>query len=245
MKNLIKAEFFKLFKSTGYRIMLALSVGVGLFFASFAVSHASRMSGYAVLSNMVSFVLFHFIFTGSFTAVFLCGEFSDRTMGTGLFCGLPRRSVFLSKLAAYFAGLLVLLSMVVVVPTVIISKVNGFGIELTAANNMTILTQIIFFWLVCSAMGGFFLFLALATKSAIATIGVGLGIAQSLLVLTSNYVNSGVERYAPAKYSFVYQMFVLEDWEHLQKGLFLEVSLITLAVTLIASAWIFERSELK
>lgn len=47
------------------------------------------------------------------------------------------------------------------------------------------------------------------------------------------------------KYSFVYQMFVLADWEHLNKGLFLGVSLVTLISTLIASTVIFERMELK
>lgn len=245
MKNLIKAEFFKLSKSSGYWVMFASSVGVGLFFAFFWVSHGVSATGYQVFPIMDSFVLFHTIFTGAFTAVFLCGEFSDRTMGMSLFCGLPRRSVFLSKLAAFFAGLLCLLSTVVVVPVVILSIVNGFGIGLTAESCMEILGQIVFFWLVSSAMGGFFVFLALATKSKVATMGAGFGISYILLIMTTNYVNSGWEWYSMAKYSFVCQMFILADWENLEKGLFLGVSLVTLVVTLIASALIFERSELK
>ena len=245
MKNLIKAEFFKLSKSFGYKIMMALSVGVGLFFSFFWISHSVRASGYQMLPIMDSFVLFHAIFTSVFTAVFLCSEFSDRTIEISLFCGLRRRSVFLSKLVAYFAGLLCLLSAVVLVPMVIMSIVNGFGLELTAEACIKVLAQLFFFWLISSAMGGFFIFLALATKNTVATIGTGLGIAYIMLVMASNYVNSGMEAYSVVKYSFVCQMFILADWEHLDKGLFLGVSLITLISTLIAATLIFERSELK
>lgn len=245
MKDLVKAEFFKLSKSPGYRVMMILSVGVGLFFGFEWIIYSVRASGYQMLSIMDSFVMFHTIFTSAFTAVFLCGEFSDRTIGMALFCGLPRRSVFLSKLLVYFTGLLCLLSTVVVVPVVMMSIMNGFGIEMTIADCMEVLAQVVFFWLVSSAMGGFFIFLALATKNKIATIGVGLGIAYLLLVMTSNYVNADIEIFSLVKYSFICQMFILGDWEHLHKGLFLAVSLITLISTLVASTLIFERSELK
>lgn len=248
MKNLIRAEFFKLSKSFGYKVMLASSAGVGLLFCYFCISNSSRASGYQMLSIMDSFVMFHTIFTSVFTAVFLCSEFSDRTIGMGLFCGQPRRSVFISKLVVYFTGLLCLLSTVVVVPVVIMSIRNGFGIELTLDGCVEVLAQMVFFWLVSAAMGGFFVFLALATKNVVATMGAGLGIAFCLLVMTSNYLNSGMEKYekyASAKYSVVYQMFVLADWEHLQKGLFLGVCLITLIVTLVLSMMLFERTELK
>lgn len=248
MKNLIRAEFFKLSKSFGYKVMLASSAGVGLLFCYYGISNSSRASGYQMISIMDSFVMCHTIFTSVFTAVFLCSEFSDRTIGMGLFCGQPRRSVFISKLVVYFTGLLCLLSAVVVVPVVIMSIWNGFGIELTAEGFMDVLAQIVFFWLVSAAMGGFFIFLALATKNVVATMGAGLGIAFCLLVMTSNYLNSGMEKYekyAPTKYSVVYQMFVLADWEHLQKGLFLVVCLITLIVTLVLATLLFERTELK
>lgn len=245
MKNLIKAEFYKLSKSSGYKAMIALSIGVGLFFSFFWISHSAQASGYQILSVMDSFVMFHTIFTSVFTAIFLCSEFSDRTIRMNLFCGLPRRSIFFSKLIVFFTGLLFLLSTVVVVPMVIMSLVNGFGTELTAESCMEILAQAGFFWLVSSAMGGFFIFLALASKNAVATIGAGLGISYIMLIMTSNYVNSGVEKYSVVKYSFVCQMFILADWEHLEKGLFLGVSLVTLVSTLILATLLFERSELK
>lgn len=245
MRNLVKAEFFKLVKSPGYRVMMVLSVAVGLFFICFAVSNSSQVSGYQMLSIMDSFVMFHTIFTGAFTAVFLCGEFSGRTIGMGLFCDRPRRSVLFSKLTVYFIGLLCLLSAVVAVPVVIMTILNGFGLELSMEGWLTFLAQIGCFWLVCAAIGGFFVLLATVTRSAVATIGVGLGFSQCMLVLASNYVNSGVEKFYPVKYSVIYQMFVLADWENLQKGLFVGVSLITLAVTVTAAAVVFERMELK
>lgn len=245
MKNMIRAEFYKLSKSFGYKVMLALAVGVGLFFCCFAAGSPAGISGYRMLPIMDSFVMFHTIFTSVFTAVFLCTEFSDRTMGMSLFCGLPRRSVFLSKLVVYFTGLWCLLSVVVVVPVVVMSIRNGFGLELTSDGCMEVLGQMVFFWLVTAAMGGFFIFLALVTKNVVATMGAGLGIAFCLLVMASNYLNSGMEEYAPAKYTFVYQMFVLADWEHLHKGLFFMVCLITLIVTLVLSMMLFERTELK
>ncbi len=245
MRNLVKAELYKLIKSSGYRVMMALSVGVGGFFVYFWVANSNRASGYQMLPVMDSFVMFHTIFTGAFTAVFLCSEFSGRTMGMGFFCGRTRRSVFLSKLVVYFIGLLCLLSAVVAVPVLIMTILNGFGLELTIEGWLAFLAQIVFFWLVCAAIGGFFVLLATATRNAVATIGVGLGISQCMLMLAANYANSGVEMYYPVKYSVIYQMFVLADWENLQKGLFVGVSLTTLAVTLTAAVVIFERMELK
>ncbi len=245
MKNLIKAELFKLIKSFGYRMMMALSVGVGLFFVYFWVANSNQAYGYQMLPIMDSFVMFHTIFTGVFTAVFLCGELSGRTMGMGLFCGRTRCSVFLSKLVVYFIGLLCLLSAVVAVPMVGMTILNGFGLELTIEGWLAFLAQIIFFELICAALGGFFVLLAMITRSAVATIGVGFGIAQCLLILATRYVNSGVENFYPVKYSVIYQMFVLADWENLQKGLFVGVSLATLAVTVTVAAVIFDRMELK
>lgn len=136
-------------------------------------------------------------------------------------------------------------SMVVVVPVVIVSIVNGFGLEITIESCMEVLAQAVFFWLVSSAMGGFFIFLALTTKNTVATVGGGLGIAYFLLVITSNYVNADIEIFSVVKYSLICQMFILGDWEHLNKGLFLGVSLITLISTLVMSTLVFERSELK
>ena len=245
MKNLIRAEFFKLSKSFGYKVMLALSVGIGVLYSFVWISRSSRVTGYLVLLTMDSFVMSHTIFTSVFTAVFLCSEFSDRTMGQGLFCGVPRRSVFFSKLIAFFTGLLCLLSTVVAITVVIMSIANGFGTELTVEGCLDVLTHVVFFWLVSASIGGFFIFLALATKNTVAAMGTGLGIAYILLVMTSNYVNAGWEQYAAVRYSFVYQMFVLADWEHLDKGLFLAVTLVTLLSTLIASTLIFEKMELK
>ena len=63
--------------------------------------------------------------------------------------------------------------------------------------------------------------------------------------IASNYANAGVESFYPVKYSVIYQMFVLADWENLQKGLFVGVSLATLAVTVTVAAVIFDRMELK
>ena len=245
MKNLIKADFFKMTKSFGYWVMMACSVGLGLLFTLLGITGQNRISGYQMLSMLVSYVMFHTIITSAFTAGFLGSDFSDRTIGMSLFCGLPRRSVFFSKLAVYFAGLLCLLSAIVVVPTMVTTIVNGFGIKLTVESCMGVLAQVLFFWLICSALGGFFIFMTLATRNQVATIGGGLGISFVLLVLTSNYVNAGWEAYSLVKYSFICQMFILEDWAHLQKGLFLGVSLVTLIVTLITSALIFEKAELK
>lgn len=138
-----------------------------------------------------------------------------------------------------------MLSMVVLVPTIITSIANGVGEKLTVRSGIEFVEQMLFFWLVCSATGAFFVFLALATKNSVATIGTGLGIAYILLIMSANYINLGWEKYSFVKYSFVCQMFVMHDWANLQKELFLGVSLFTLITALIASLVIFEKTELK
>lgn len=248
MRKLVSAEFFKLSRSVGFWRMIACSAGVGLLFAllfGFVPGSSRRIQGYDMLSVMTPFVLFHAIFTSAFTAVFLCSEFSDRTIGRALFCGLARRSIFLSKLAAYFAGLLCMLSTVVVIPVAIVSIANGYGKEMTAEACAEFLVRMVFFWLASAAMGGFFVLLAVTLKGAIATIGVGLGVSYILLIVASNYANAGIKELSVVKYSFICQMLILDRWEQLDKGLFLRVALVTLISTLAASTLIFERSELK
>lgn len=75
MKNLIKSEFFKLKKSLSYKVMLALSVGVGLMFGFLGISGSSQATGDQMLLSMFSFVMFHTIFTSAFTAAFFVVNF--------------------------------------------------------------------------------------------------------------------------------------------------------------------------
>lgn len=110
MRNLIKAEFFKLKKSLSYKLILAgfflteillvwneISVGVN----HTGVLYTGAQWIYRLPSQASYYVVFLFLFAADFVA----GEFQNRTFAASFLCGYPRRTILWAKAAVYFTGL--------------------------------------------------------------------------------------------------------------------------------------------
>lgn len=243
MKNLIKAEWFKLTKSFGFKVLL-LCNAASLFTTVFLLVFAEAPGlGHRMFISALGYILHHTIIGTVFAAVFLCNEFSGRTFGTSLLCGCSRREIFLSKILVFFAGLLSLFLVYVGITTIVVSVVSGFGMEWSAKT-----CREVFFLLFCGmsgcvTMGAVIILVATITKKAVATIGTGIG---SMYILCQMEFAFREKPLPFVKYLYTYQINNFRFMEDgFSPGMFLAVMAGTFILAMVASILIFERMELK
>lgn len=248
MNRLVKAEFFKLSKLGGYKILLLGSFGIGLaeglfilIYSNVSGSELAAGFGYRVLKLYLVWPMFAAIITGIYTAVFLCSEFANRTYGMNLLCGLSRRKVFLSKMLVFYLGLCPIFYLHEVVVGSIVSVGYGFG-NLTAGEIAEFLKMFLYSVLGYLAIGGYYVFLAVLIKNAVAMVGVGFMLAYIQQIWTSNARGMNVPL---LKLSFMYQLNQFLDWETFQDGAYLVVMATTFLLTFSAAFFCYEKSDLK
>lgn len=247
MNRLIKAEFYKLSKLFGYKVLLLGAAGIGLLEGLFTIivnmgqSAKPEGAGYFVLKIYLVWPLFAALVTGVYTAVFLCSEFGNRTYGANLLCGLSRRNVFLSKMTVFYAGLLPIFYLHMLFVSGIVTIGFGFG-NLTGGEAAQLLKMFFFSVLGYLAVGGYYALLAVWIKNPVATVGAGFGFAYMQQVWTSNLQWGNVPL---VKLSFMYQLNQFLDWETFSGGSYFVVMMLTFLLTFVAALFFFERSELK
>ncbi len=238
LRNLMKAEWFKLSKSFGFKVLCLCNMASILTTVLLLIAGA-KGTGYKMFMISLTYKLHHAVIGYLFAAVFLCGEFSGRTFGMSLLCGYPRRKVFLSKILMFHFGSLLLFLIYTGISTIVASIGNGFG--QTFSPDILIL-------LFCgilgnAAMGAVMILIAVIVKKSIVTIGVGIGITYALLFMESNF-REGVLFFV--KYTYSYQLGQLSFWgEGFSLWMFLVVMLLTFVIALVTSILIFEKVELK
>ena len=136
MKDLIKAEWFKLKKMAAYK---------ALFITYLVVETATQMNN---ISNSVVYPRYNPTYTGAewlgklqqalflysivvflFVALYVNGDFVKRTFYSGLLCGVPRKKAFLAKMVSALAGVVPLMLVPVLTGTVLWSIHAGFGMD--------------------------------------------------------------------------------------------------------------------
>lgn len=242
MRNLIKAERFKLRKSLGFKILLLGNI-ISTFIFIVLLILGSKTTGYQGMIISLSYVLHHVFMGFLFVAIFLCSEFNNRTFSMSLLCGHSRRKVFLAKSVVFLCGVLFLSCIYVGFSTVFAWVGNGFGKEWNLDNAKLVL-QI---WGCGLAgyitMGAVIILVATIARKMIVTIGVGVGLTYALIQ------SENLSRDNPlpfVKYTYSYQIrqiyFAGDDFA---PEFFMVVMMITVIVALIAATLVFERTELK
>lgn len=248
MKDLVKAEWFKLRKSLGFKLLLAVNGLCGICLVSTYIllgeGNASLgLCGYRAMGGGVTMVLMHAYIGYLFAAVFLCKEFSNRTFAMSLLCGHSRTKIFASKAAGFLLGYFLLYWEFVGIVSIGASAVYGFGMEWS----MDILWEILLLLgvglMACFTTGAVAVLIATAARKAIVTIGVGIGHTYALLWLETNFREHPLPF---MKYAYTYQIRELY-WrrETFSSVLFLVVTLLTSMTALAAAALVFKGAELK
>lgn len=240
MKNLIKAEWFKLIKSFYFRILCLCNAAslVTTVILNFLGSTGS--TGYEALLISLGYILHHSIIGYIYAAFFLCNEFSCRTFGVSLSCGVSRGKIFSAKVFTFLAGLLLLFLIYTGTVTCIATILNGFG------KNFSIDVILL---LICGllgeiAMGTVMILVAVIVKKASITIALGIGITYCLILGRTYYLQKDIFPFVKYTYSFQIEELTFFGKNFLL-GRFFAVMLLTALIALIMARFIFERTELK
>lgn len=239
MGRLIKAEFLKLSKSMGYKVLLLCSVGMGVLVGGMfmLVDLGMEMNGRLMFLQIISETQTQAVLASIFAAVFVCNEFSNRTFGIGVMSGCSRLNLLLSKAVVYIVGLLPIVLIYPIVGTVITVIDKGFGEMNSEIWGQLGLTTFLFVMGII-AMGSFCFMLAILVKNIGGTIGAGIGLLL-VLILTGQFAPLS----PVMKFAFTYQLAQITQPDSL--ALFYAVISATIVLTLIISRIIFEKYELK
>lgn len=238
MTNLIKAEGLKLRKSLGFWVLVLCAFGMSALITVIlkAFTHGVLPTGDEIFYQMINQTQMNTILISIFAAVFICGEFINRTFGLSLFSGFLREKIMVAKLVVLFVGGVLLAAIMPVVMLAVFSVIGGFG------GNMTLLLRDFGLYSLGNVtMAGFFALLAFTIRNVGGTIGAGIGISMLLGIAAS----VSIEKFQRViKFSFVTQQSLVgRDEIHIP--FYVGVMLVTLAVEITAAAFILRKSDLK
>lgn len=244
MRCLINAEWFKLKKSLGFKILLLGNIIITLLMVILYIFVLdSEFTGYRIMKSSLALVLYHAYIGYLFAAIFCCSEFSNRTFAMSLLCGYSRKQVFLSKVIVFFQGMVVLYFEAVGLETIFFSAGNGFGMGFNLDNVIIMLRLLCFGLIGCLTIGAVIIFVAAVAKKSIITFGVGIGCTYVLLWMETTFYDNPLPF---VKYLYTYQIRQLNfGGEKFSPGLFLMVMAATFIIALVSATLIFEKSELK
>lgn len=183
MRKIMKAEFFKLQKLPFVRMIFLFTAAAGI------LRGFTPYTGYQVYIAGLLPELFDAVLVSVFTVVFLSTEFSNQTFGNAFLCGTSRKNVFFAKLAAYFAGLLVLIIQPLFVSGIIATIRNGFGEGGTA---LEIIIKFVLYIICRFSMAAFAIFATSLLRNPIGSLGLSLA-GIYLLFLAQNPMEISVE----------------------------------------------------
>jgi len=137
MYNLLKSEFFKLKRSSGFVVLLILSLVFGIISTiSFAfgeiigsgINQSGHDAYFLIFTDLRTLML---IFAGAFSGIFIGEDFSCRAFQAEIAMGNSRLKVMLNKTVVYMVGICLMIFIWLVVVLSGTTIVNGFGESLS------------------------------------------------------------------------------------------------------------------
>lgn len=242
MKNLIKAELFKLKKLTAYKLLfftyLIIEVAIQINNISNSVAYPKynpAYTGIEWLSNPQQTFMLYSLVVFLFTAFYVNGDFVAHTFYTGLLCGMSRKYAFLAKMIAVLAGVVPLMLVYFLPGTLLWSMHAGFGMDFGAEAVFLIAKAFARQILISLMLVSNTVFFSVIAKSKIGTFGWSFGTLYVLSVFKGN-----IERIIPIP-AFREIVLFLVSLFYLNLGTFLASILLKLLV----ARYIFERCDLK
>lgn len=249
MGNLLKAEFFILGKSLGFRILMFISLvsgGLAVTINFFRIGlFNSVVIGFDEIIACQQITLYNMIFGCAFAAVFICSGFKRMTYGISLLSGNSRLKIFLAKFIVSLTGMFLISVMFITVP-VIMAIANG-TITKSADGMGYVLLRLLFALAGFAAQAAVIIFLAVSLKNGIATVVTGVGFTYLILIIKANmrfYEAPAIEPYIKYVYLYQAELFRLKE-QGFSNGTYLAVTIFTLIAAIVFSALLFEKRELK
>lgn len=186
INKLSKAEFYKLFHSIPYWVLLVFSLGMGGLRGLMAISRGNFVTGYEMYAMELSPDLIYAVLITAFMVTYVCDEFSNCTFSMSLFCGFPRGMVFKSKALVFFLGVILLIALPVTVATGLVTLGNGFGVLLDNSVAMDLAMRFLCYNLRYLFLGSFGLLTASIVRDRTGSFGVSLAGMAVLIFVAGN-----------------------------------------------------------
>lgn len=143
MFNLMVADLYKLRKSLGYKILLAITSICAIAVAAFAyaVQQGQLAGDMAGIGFMFSDVNVISILGAVLASIFICGDFDNKTVHGAISAGISRSSIVFSKAVVYGIAAACLLLPYIIVTAVALSTPQQFNMGSVAVGFLNILTS--------------------------------------------------------------------------------------------------------
>lgn len=248
MKKLIRAEWFKLTKSSVFKVLLFINIIAAVF-----ILLAKPRTGYRAFYVGIAYLYYHTNIGLAYTAVFLCEDLTNRSFGASLLSGCSRKKIFFAKAIIFWVGMVLLFSVFTCSAVITSSLLNGFGMALNIETCINILFYTFCGLLGCTSMLSVMVLISTIVKSKIPTIIVIYLFFYPFEYMKNNYYfyENGAQILKFLRYTYVYQMstlYINQDGIHFNKfqpEIFFPVNILTIILTLGISLVIFEKTEFK
>lgn len=247
MVNLIKAEWFKLIKPAGFKVLMLCSVVIGnlCLLVSYLEGKVTTL-GYDELVMSLKMILYSSLLGYMLAAVFICNEFTKNGFGNALLCGFTRKKVFFAKLVVFLIGFFLICLAFMAIP-LIIALANEFGAELAEESFPDILLHLFYFVLDFIVQGTVIVFVALLIKRAFITVSASMVISYIFFIVRANLPFMEKPVIKPfMEYIYLYQIISFE-WNESEftDYKYILVMVITLIAAVAGATFLFEKAELK
>ena len=246
MRELIKAEFFKLAIELNYKLLLLFSLVIGLIFGISSIQLGTTATGSVWYAIIGTGILYNAVLVSIFAADFIGSEFKDRTFSASVSCGILREKIVYAKSVVFFVAILSLILTYNLVCVFILTIQNGFGMEFNIQTITFLLYKTIYCILCNITLGSLIFLIAFMVKNKIQIIG--LGIVGIYMLSQWNITARSPIILKILQFTFVYQLdAVISGRRAKQVPLWIVAvsSIIETAILLFAAVIVFQKSDLK
>ena len=240
----IRAELLKLRKSFGFLVLLFVMIGIGALLATASGRMGLEAYETALMGGELSVIV-----VSIFSALFICTEFENRTIGTSVCCGNSRLRVVMSKIIVLCVGAVILMTAFPATMTIIATIKSGFFSDSLQLQVFTPASSDIGMYLVRTftlyllsrlGLAAFCAMIAYMIRNVVGAIGAGAGLSILLLILAMRGPQDIM------KFTFAWQMGHLLSLDSVQDVLFsVLVSAANVALMMFAAHFIFKKADLK
>ncbi|MCI9034089.1 MAG: ABC transporter permease subunit [Lachnospiraceae bacterium] len=246
MRNLWKAELFKISRSLNYKVLMFISIILGISNGRLMIQNMPAITGIDMFSIIGTDILINVTLICIFAADFIGSEFTNRTFANDILQGVSRKELFWSKSAVFFAGTLLLLYTRDLISVCMVTIYKGFGMEWGKELLGYLINSTTYCILCNTAMGSYILFVAFLIKNKIEIFAFGMGSIYVLMLVEENTQNTIFLNIL--RVTFVYQLNDLRYGNHTIHNPFWFIvvsSLVMMGGWIFLAIQVFKKSELK
>ncbi|MBR1597610.1 MAG: ABC transporter permease [Lachnospiraceae bacterium] len=257
MKDLIKAEWFKLSKSRTFKVLIILNLLVLIIdWIEYSVGYytppAHSKEGWKMLGSELQYILHHEVIGYVLVITYICNEFSYRTFGISMLSGYFRIKLLLAKIIVFVVANVFLVLIYSVSGTVVATCFSGGYIETVNAEMWECTIMLLLYGILGYAVFGVVMIAtAVVIKKKVGTIIFGM---VSSYVMTQTDIITRDNPLPFTKYTYAYQLRHLKykDWTGpcnwggpFEPGVYLGVMAATFIISMVVAVYAFNRVELK